>query len=75
MYVTRYGVRIMSEAFAYLTLGQVAEQLGCQLWQVQRVVDCGLVPPPIRLGRLRGVPRGQLGEYRRALKEQGFLKG
>ncbi|HEX5269602.1 MAG TPA: hypothetical protein VFW33_03895 [Gemmataceae bacterium] len=58
-----------------LTLGQVADRLRAQLWQVQRVIDRGLVPDPPRLGRNRVVCVEDLPAYRTALAVAGFLKG
>lgn len=58
-----------------LTLGQVADRLRAQLWQVQRVVDRKLVPEPARVGRNRVVLDDDLPAYRMALVVAGFLKG
>jgi hypothetical protein len=56
-----------------LTLGQIANRLGCQLWHVQRVFDRGLVNEAPRVGRQRVVYPDQIPAVRQALTDAGFL--
>jgi predicted DNA-binding transcriptional regulator AlpA len=58
----------------YLTLGQVAERLGCQSWQVLRLFQRGLLPEPPRIGINRVVHRDRIPEIKAALEKAGFLK-
>jgi hypothetical protein len=58
-----------------LTLGDVAQRLGCQLWQVARVIDRGLYPQPARIGCYRVLSVDDLPAMRAALVRAGFLKG
>lgn len=55
-----------------LTLGEVADRLGCQLWHVQRVFDHGLMPDR-RLGRTRYVYEDELPAVRQALHNEGRI--
>jgi hypothetical protein len=57
-----------------LTLGDVAQRLGCQLWQVARVIDRGLFPQPARVGCYRVLSLDDLPAMRAALIKAGFLK-
>jgi hypothetical protein len=63
----------MAPTTGYLTLGQAAAALHAQLWQVQRVIDRRLFPPPQRIGRLRVVGQDDLPALRVALQRAGFL--
>lgn len=58
----------------FLSLGEVANRLGCQLWQVSRIFDRELLPAAQRIGRNRVVPESRLAEIRLVLREAGFLK-
>jgi hypothetical protein len=62
----------MSDPIAY-TLGDVALQLGCALWQVQKVFQRKMVPPPARVGIYRVVRPSELPTIARALREAGYL--
>ncbi len=57
----------------YLTLGQVALQLGCLTWQIQRLYQRGILPEPPRLGQHRLVTEKDLPKIRKALLEAGYL--
>ncbi len=56
-----------------LTLGQCASRLECQLWQIQRIVDRGMVPEPPRVGKYRVFAESDLPALRSALAKAGFL--
>lgn len=58
----------------FLSFGEVADRLHCQVWQVARIFDRELLPAAQRIGRNRVVPEGRLGEIERVLREAGFLK-
>lgn len=60
---------------SYLTLGQVADRLGVQLWRLQRAIDRGLVKCAGKVGRQRVVEESDLAAIRKALAEAGYLKG
>lgn len=58
-----------------LTLGQVADEFGVHLWQVQRVYERNMVPAENvhRFGRWRGVSTNELPVIREALERAGYL--
>ena len=57
-----------------LTLGAAAARLGLPLWKLQRAFTLGLLPVPLRAGRLRLVPSDQLPVLRAALERAGYLR-
>jgi hypothetical protein len=57
-----------------LTLGQLATQLRCQLWQIQRLFDRGLLPPARRVGRMRVVDEADIDAVRQALVRAGYTR-
>jgi hypothetical protein len=57
-----------------LTLGAAAARLGLPLWRLQRAFTLGLLPVPMRAGRLRLVPADQLPIIRAALERAGYLR-
>jgi hypothetical protein len=63
----------MTAAATLLTLGQVADRLGCQLWHVQRAIDRGFAPPPGLVGRWRVYSEADLPTLRMALALAGYL--
>jgi hypothetical protein len=58
----------------YLTLGQVAEQLGCQLWKVQRLFERRICQEAGRLGKIRVVTPDQVETIRKEMVKAGYLK-
>jgi len=56
-----------------LTLGQIATRFGCQLWQVRRLYERGLLPEPERIGRTRIVRREDLPRIEKLLRESGYV--
>ncbi len=56
-----------------LTLGVVARRLGCQLWQVRRLFERGILPEPTRVGTYRVVRATDLPVIARALRSVGYL--
>jgi DNA-binding transcriptional MerR regulator len=57
----------------YLTLGAVANRLGCQPWQVRRLFERGLLPEPRRVATYRVVAEEDLPAVEKALKEAGYI--
>ena len=57
-----------------LTIGEVADQLGCQAWKIRRVIRDGLLPEPDRLGTYRVFLASDIPRVRAALKTAGYLK-
>ena len=58
----------------YFTLGQVAKQCGCRLWQVARLFERGILPEPERIGILRVVREDELPAIRAALERCGYVQ-
>lgn len=56
-----------------LTLGQVAAELGITATQVKSLFEQGLLPPALRVGRWRVVPRDELPKVRVAAVKAGYL--
>jgi DNA-binding transcriptional MerR regulator len=56
-----------------LSIGNVAERLGVEPWQVRRVFEKGLLPPASRLGPWRVFAEGDLPRIKAALVERGYL--
>lgn len=56
-----------------LTLGEVADQLGCRLWQVRRLYERGLVPPAMRVRGMRVIYEEQMPAIKMELQKAGYL--
>ena len=56
-----------------LTPGQVAQELGCQVWQLTRLYELGLLPEPPRVGRCRILTRADVPGIKAALRKRGHL--
>ena len=63
----------MSPLPAY-SLGEVAKRFGCQLWQVRRLFERGILPEPPRVGQYRVIPEGDLSRVEEALRSVGYLR-
>ena len=59
----------------YFTLGEVAKELGCQLWQVQRMFFLKRLPDPPRIARARVVTAKDILKIKEELIKAGYLKG
>jgi DNA-binding transcriptional MerR regulator len=58
-----------------MTLGDVADHFGCEVWQVRRLYERHLLPPAARIGMYRIVDPDDLPKVEAALREAGYLKG
>jgi len=58
----------------FFTLGDVADRLGCQTWQVRRLFETGRLPPAKRIGLYRVVPASDLPAVEQALIKAGYLQ-
>lgn len=58
----------------YLTLGQIADKLGVQLWRLRRLFERGILSEPARVGQNRVVHVRLLPTIKQALEEAGYLK-
>jgi DNA-binding transcriptional MerR regulator len=58
-----------------LSIGQIAEELGCEAWQVRRLFQRGLLPPAARVGPFRVATRDELPVIEKALRKAGYLPG
>ncbi len=56
-----------------LTLGAVAQRLGCPIWKIRRLFERGLVPPAARVGAYRIVAAADLPLIESALRAAGYL--
>jgi hypothetical protein len=56
-----------------LTIGDVAKNLGCETWQVRRVITTGRLPEPARLGCYRIFYPDDLPRVEAALRAAGYL--
>ena len=56
-----------------LTLGPVAQLYGCQVWQVRRLFERGLLPPAPRIGAYRVIDVEDLPRVEQALRAAGYL--
>jgi len=65
---TNENSAVEAESSELLTLGQIADILGVQLWRMTRLVGSGFTPPPVRVGRMRCFRRDQLGVLRAAVE-------
>ena len=57
-----------------VTIGQVAKHFGCQLWQVRRLFERGILPEPERIGQQRVIKVKELPKLGAALKKAGYVK-
>jgi hypothetical protein len=58
-----------------LSMGQVADLIGCQTWKIRRLIGRGLLPEPVRIGVVPIFHRDQLPAIRERLREAGYLPG
>ena len=56
-----------------LIVGQVAEKIGVQTWQIQSLLNRGLIKPAGRISRWRFFTEKQLDEIRAAAVKSGYL--
>ncbi len=56
-----------------LTLGGVAQRLGCPIWKIRRLFERGLMPPASRVGAYRVVAAADLPLIESALRAAGYL--
>jgi hypothetical protein len=57
----------------FITLGEVATHFGCQLWQVRRLYERGILPPAPRVGTIRVVQVSDLPVIGEALEQAGYI--
>ncbi len=58
----------------FLTLGEVARLFNCQLWQVRRVYERGLLPDALRVGKQRVVPKKDLPKLRKVMVAERYIR-
>lgn len=56
-----------------VTLGDVARRCGCDVWQVRRLYERGLLPPARRIGLYRVVSVDDIPAIEAALRTAGYL--
>ena len=57
-----------------LSVSAIANELGCQQWQVRKALDSGAVPVQ-RVGLYRTIRREHLPQVEVALRQAGYLHG
>jgi hypothetical protein len=57
-----------------LSVSDIANELGCQHWQVRKALDGGPVPVQ-RVGLYRTIRREHLPQVEAALRQAGYLPG
>jgi hypothetical protein len=57
----------------FLTLGQVAKQIGIKVWKVRRVYERGLLAEPSRIGGYRVVTATELPTLLETLRAVGYM--
>lgn len=59
-----------------LTIGEVAKELGGEVWQIRRCISRGFLPATLaeRLGNWRCFRRKHLPRIRKALTRAGYLR-
>jgi hypothetical protein len=58
----------------YLTIGQAAQRLGCQTWQVRELYKRKKLPPAARLGVYRIIHEDELPTIAAALSKAGYVR-
>jgi hypothetical protein len=56
-----------------LTTAKAAQHFGVQTWQVRRIYEAGLLPPPDRAGAYRLIKPAELPALEEALRRRGYL--
>jgi hypothetical protein len=54
-------------------LGTAARHFGCQVWQLRRLYESGILAEPPRVGAFRVVTEADLPAIEAALREAGYL--
>jgi DNA-binding transcriptional MerR regulator len=55
------------------TTGDIAKRLGCQVWQIRRLYERGLLREPARAGAYRVVAESDVPAVEQALRIAGYL--
>jgi DNA-binding transcriptional MerR regulator len=63
----------MNSGATPMTTTAAAKHFGVKPWQVRRVYESGLVPPPARAGTYRLIGRADLPRVEEALRLAGYL--
>lgn len=58
---------------AYLSTVSAARHCGCPAWQIRRLYERGILPPPPRIGAYRAIPVSDLPLIEKALRAAGYL--
>jgi DNA-binding transcriptional MerR regulator len=56
-----------------MSIGAVARRLGCQTWQLRRLIQAGLLAEPVRVGISRAWMASELPKIEQALRARGYL--
>lgn len=64
----------MSATDDIVTMGQVADSLGCQTWKIRRLIERGKIPKPRRVGMIPIFDPKDVPQIEKALREAGYLK-
>jgi len=62
-----------SENIDFISLGDLADDLGIQSWRIARIFELGLVPEPPRLSRRRVIPKTDIPAIIEALRRRHWL--
>jgi|GEM_PF-2448743 hypothetical protein len=57
----------------FVSLGELAQQLGVQVWQIARLFELGIIPEPPRLSRRRVIPKAAIPDIIEGLRQRHWL--
>jgi hypothetical protein len=57
-----------------MTLGDAARYFRCDIWQIRRLFERGLLPPAARIGVYRVIVRADLPKVGEALLKAGYIQ-
>jgi len=56
----------------YLTTGQVARKLNCDIWQFRRIFEEGILPEPGRFGGKWAIPEALVPKIKAEMDKRGW---
>jgi hypothetical protein len=64
---------MQTESIDFISLGDLAQDLGVQSWRIARLFELGLIPEPPRLSRRRIIPKADIPAIVEALRCRHWL--
>jgi len=60
--------------FNVISVGDLADTLGCQSWRIGRLFETGVIPEPPRFSGRRAIPVALIPQIEAELKSRGWIR-